>query len=144
MTSNAGPQPNVKQAVPFFMVTDMDQSLHFYTQGLGFEIQMKWEPNGTIEWCWLQLDAVGLMLQSYREPQRPVEKLGLGVQLFFMCEDALAQYEKIKAQGIQSDEPFVGNGMWVVELKDPDGYKLAFESPTEVAEGTRYSEWVAA
>jgi hypothetical protein len=61
-----------------------------------------------------------------------------------MCEDALAQYEKIKAQGIQSDEPFVGNGMWVVELKDPDGYKLAFESPTEVAEGMRYSEWVAA
>jgi lactoylglutathione lyase len=35
----------------------------------------------------------------------------------------------------------VGNNLWVVELSDPDGYKVCFESPTDVPEGTKYSEW---
>jgi len=32
--------------------------------------------------------------------------------------------------------------MWVVGLKDPDGYNILFESPTEVQEETLYSEWL--
>lgn len=57
------------------MVTNMDSSLNFYTNGLGFELKMKWEPRGTIEWCWLQLDEASLMLQEYRN-NAPAEKLG--------------------------------------------------------------------
>jgi hypothetical protein len=33
----------------------------------------------------------------------------------------------------------VGNGSWVTALKDPDGYELYFESPTDAAEETVYS-----
>jgi hypothetical protein len=36
----------------------------------------------------------------------------------------------------------VGNNLWVVQLKDPDGYNIFFESPTDVPEETRYSDWV--
>ena len=32
--------------------------------------------------------------------------------------------------------PFVGNHMWVTGLRDPDGYQLYFESPTDVPEDT--------
>jgi lactoylglutathione lyase len=32
--------------------------------------------------------------------------------------------------------------MWVVGLKDPDGYQIYFESPTDVEEETLYTEWV--
>jgi lactoylglutathione lyase len=39
-------------------------------------------------------------------------------------------------------EPFVGNQLWDVALSDPDGYRLHFESPTDVPEETRYSEWI--
>jgi catechol 2,3-dioxygenase-like lactoylglutathione lyase family enzyme len=31
-------ESNVEQAVPFFMVSDMDASLRFYVDGLGFEM----------------------------------------------------------------------------------------------------------
>jgi lactoylglutathione lyase len=31
--------------------------------------------------------------------------------------------------------------MWVVSLSDPDGYRLEFESPTDVPEETKLSEW---
>ncbi len=51
---------NVKQAVPFFHVKDMESSLRFYVDGLGFTIESEWipdneehYPNGKIRWCWL-------------------------------------------------------------------------------------------
>lgn len=36
--------PNVKQAVPFFMVTDIEASLRFYIDGLGFAVINEWRP----------------------------------------------------------------------------------------------------
>jgi lactoylglutathione lyase len=133
---------NVKQAVPFFMVEDMKRSLRFYIDGLGFIMTTKWEPRGTIEWCWLKLDGVALMLQEYRPGQLPAEKRGVGVSVCFMCEDALKIYKEITARGISVvTEPFVGNALWVVEVKDPDGYSLLFESSADAPEGSKYTEW---
>lgn len=57
-----------------------------------------------------------------------------------MCHDALAIYRETQAFGLNPDEPFVGNGLWVTALTDPDGYKLCFESPTDVPEETKLSE----
>jgi lactoylglutathione lyase len=131
---------NVKQAVPFFMVADMSKSLDFYVNGLGFNLKMKWEPQGSIEWCWLELGGAALMLQEYREGP-PAEKRGVGVSVCFMCEDALEIYKQSLARGLSPKEPFVGNNLWVVEFKDPDGYAVFFESATDVPEETTYSEW---
>ncbi len=33
-------EANLKQAVPFFKVTNMDRSIAFYIDGLGFELKM--------------------------------------------------------------------------------------------------------
>lgn len=69
---------NVKHAVPFFMVVNMDNSLNFYTKGLDFELKNKWEPGGKIEWCWLQLEtacnigfSLGLTEFQYQAPGKP-------------------------------------------------------------------------
>jgi hypothetical protein len=69
----------------------------------------------------------------------PEGKVGDGVCIYFICEDALAIYNEVTARGLDASEPCVGNGMWVTSLADPDGYRLAFESDTEVPEGTRLS-----
>ena len=132
-------QMNVKQAVPFFHVSNMEESLRFYVDGLGFEMTRKWTPRGKIEWCRLQLGGAALMLQEYREGRVPVGKLGQGVSVCFQCKDALALYHGFKSRGIQAKNPFVGNHMWVTIVSDPDGYKLDFESPTDVPEDTEYS-----
>ena len=130
---------NVEQAVPFFMVTDMEVSLRFYVDGLGFEMTKKWTPRGRIEWCWLQLGGAAMMLQEFGKDHVPEGKPGLGVSVCFQCKDTLALYHGFKSRGIQPKNPFVGNGMWVTIVSDPDGYKLDFESPTNVAEETVFS-----
>jgi len=85
-----------------------------------------------------------IMLQEFwKEGQHdntPDGKLGQGVSICFICEDALAIYREVTAKGIQASRPFVGNGMWVTSLNDPDGYKLEFESYTDVPEDTEYSD----
>ena len=131
---------NVKQAVPFFMVEDMQKSVRFYVDGLGFEITHRWEQDGNLRWCMMRLGDSALMLQEFHPSRRPDGKVGQGVSICFVCEDALAIYRDIKARGIESKTPFVGNAMWVVSVSDPDGYRLDFESNTDLPEETVLSE----
>lgn len=146
MLSDATVPPNVKQAVPFFMVTDIEASLRFYVNGLGFAITTEWRPErarGRIQWCWLQLGSAAVMLQEYWRDGAPggapEGRLGQGVSVCFMCVDAIAIYHEITARGVAAKRPFVGNGLWVVSVQDPDGYRLDFESPTDAAEETVYT-----
>ena len=140
---------NVQQAVPFFGVSSMEASLRFYVDGLGFVMTKKWTPDGPdkVRWCWLQHGNAALMLQEFRKdhhpnPGRPEGKLGLGVSICFQCNDALAIYREITSRGIQARRPFVGNAMWVTSVEDPDGYKIDFESPTNVPEETIFSDTI--
>jgi hypothetical protein len=70
----------------------------------------------------------------------PAGKVGEGVSLYFICEDALAIYHEARCRGIEASEPQVGNAMWVTGLSDPDGYRLYFESETDTPEDTKLSE----
>ena len=135
---------NVKQVVPFFGVNEMERSVRYYVDGLGFTMQRRWDPEGKLRWCWLELGGAALMLQEFwREGHHafvPAGKLGEGASLNFQCEDAIALYHEFKSRGIEASEPQVGNGLWVTGLTDPDGYRLFFASPTDVPEETRLSE----
>lgn len=92
MTVASTTSVNVKQAAPFFGVTNMEASLRFYVDGLGFKMKNYWipdraedHPDGRIRWCWLELG-----------------------------EDALALYREFKSRGIQTrGRPSVGNRSWV-------------------------------
>jgi catechol 2,3-dioxygenase-like lactoylglutathione lyase family enzyme len=136
--------PQIKQVVPFLGVHDIEKSVRFYVDGLGFAMTKKWTPDGNLRWCWLELGDAALMLQEFwKEGEHhnvPDAKLGAGMSLNFLCDDALAVYREMKAKGIAAKKPFVGNGMWVTELADPDGYKLFFESPTDAPEESEYDE----
>lgn len=140
MSTETKAEVNVKQAVPFFMVTDMQRSLKFYCEGLGFTVKHTWTPQGKIEWCWVESGTAGLMLQEYRPERVPAGKLGEGVSICFMCRDALAIFREARTRGLDAQRPFVGNGLWVTSFQDPDGYRVDFESPTDAPEESIYQE----
>ena len=136
---------NVKQAVPFFGVSNMEKSLQFYVGGLGFTMKRWWtpdqagaeehdKPDGRIRWCWLEFGEAAIMLQEVSPERQP---LGAGVNVCFQCTDALALYREFTSRGILArHRPSVGNGLWVVPVTDPDGYRTEFSSPTDYPEDT--------
>lgn len=44
---------NVKitETVPLFDVADVDKSIAFYVDGLGFKLQDKWVDDDILKWC---------------------------------------------------------------------------------------------
>jgi len=134
----------VTQAVPFFRVSDMEESLRFYRDGLGFETADTWVVDGKIRWCWLELGDAAVMLQQFPtegvDSWTPKAEVGEGVSIYFMCTDAIAIYRGLVSRGVRASRPKVGNGMWEVSLQDPDGFRLHFESRTDAPEGSVYSE----
>jgi lactoylglutathione lyase len=144
MASRSTDTPNVRLAVPFFCVKDIQASLRFYIEGLGFTMTRQWTPQVRIRWCWIELGSAAVMLQEYWKDGHPggwpAGPFGQGVSICFMCADALAIYHEARARGLDPSRPFVGNNLWVTSLVDPDGFRLEFESPTDVAEDTVYSD----
>jgi uncharacterized glyoxalase superfamily protein PhnB len=132
----------LQQAVPFLRVLDMQRALAFWRDGLGFEVAISWAPQGSIRWCRLERDGVALMLQDYRHDDGtshpPAGVRGLGVSIAIFCDDALAIYHEARDRGLEPDRPFVGNGLWVTGLTDPDGYRVEFESQSDAPEETQY------
>lgn len=94
------PTPNVRQAVPFFGVANMERSLAFNCNGLGFTLKNSWNPQGRIRGCWLDRGEASVMLQAYLEGKRPEGTPGLGMSICFMCEDAVAMYRETQARGL--------------------------------------------
>jgi catechol 2,3-dioxygenase-like lactoylglutathione lyase family enzyme len=137
-------ETNVKQAIPFFNVRDINASLRFYVDGLGFKLTNQWVHEGRLRWCSLKLGDVALMLQEFwsEGPDRnlPDGKVGVGVSISFECVDALELYREFRSRGVDAKRPFVGNGLWDVTVIDPDGYRLSFESPADAPEETEYGE----
>ena len=135
---------NVREAVPFFRVSDMKTSLAFYVDGLGFTIDKRWDDRGVLRWVSLKLGGASLMLQQFRPKGQDAwvadGKVGEGVSIFFMCEDAIAIWREAVAKGLDASTPEVGNGMWVTGLDDPDGYRLEFESATNAPEDSVFEE----
>jgi catechol 2,3-dioxygenase-like lactoylglutathione lyase family enzyme len=121
----------------------MRASVDFYVGGLGARIVSRWEPEGELRWCRLELGDSALMLQTFGPALRqrdPASRLGLGVSLAFQCADAIALYRGFRAGGLDASEPFAGNGLWNTSVTDTDGYVLEFCSPADVPEETRFSE----
>ncbi|MFL5487834.1 MAG: VOC family protein [Gemmatimonadaceae bacterium] len=137
-------ESNVEQVVPLLGVRDIQETLRFYVDGLGFSMTRSWIPEGRLRWCWLELGGAAIMVQEFwregHERNLPDGRVGVGIGINFICKDALALYRDLRVRGIEARRPFVGNAMWVTELADPDGYRLYFESPTDAAEETVFSE----
>jgi hypothetical protein len=144
MKAETKTERNVEQAVPFFAVSNIEASVGYYVDGLGFEMARKWIDEGKLRWCWLQRGGAALMLQEFRKEGHdswlPQGKVGEGVSIYFICKDAPAFYREIQSRGINASRPSVQNGMWVTSLSDPDGYRIHFESYTDVPEDTESPE----
>ena len=114
---------------PQIWVTNMQRSLAFYRDGLGFELVASWEGPHGIAWCRLKRGPVSLMLQV-AEGDLPPPVEGQAAELYILCDDARALHAEFVARGIQATDPKqMVYDMLQFRVTDPDGYPLWFENP---------------
>ena len=121
-------------------VFDMPASVRFYRDVLGFEIVSTSAREGDqFDWGWLRLNDTNLMLNTaYEQDDRPAQPISSRVSahgdtcLYFRCEDVDGAYRHLVAHGLDVKEPKVAPyGMKQLYVRDPDGYSLCFQWPTE-------------
>ncbi len=115
---------------PLLFVQDINRSIAFYQDNLGFQLEGKpVESNGKIFFCGLKRERCALMLQQAEDEDGPPEHRGRGVIFYFTCDDADRMHEELTGRGLHLKAPTTAYyGMRQVELSDPDGYVLCFQS----------------
>jgi catechol 2,3-dioxygenase-like lactoylglutathione lyase family enzyme len=127
----------LRNLIPVLDVHDVETSIEFYTEALGFRLHDKLEWGGKTEWALLRNDHVELMLcassdHEIEEATRP------GEGVFFLYLDnveSLLVYLGSKGyadrlDGLQPIQP--GRDFF---LRDPDGYVLWFSHRPVGADG---------
>jgi uncharacterized glyoxalase superfamily protein PhnB len=121
-------------AVPLLQVFDMQTSLAFYQDILGFEIVQRTDHDW---WAMIRLGSATLMLNTaYEDDERPAAAAPERVRghndvsLYFEFRDLDALYSHLRACGCALMPPAnTSYGLRQLNLKDPDGYELCFTAP---------------
>ncbi|MGQ0701721.1 MAG: VOC family protein [Gemmatimonadales bacterium] len=111
---------------PGLTVNDLQRSIRFY-EGLGFEIEERWEGEGVLHGVMLKAGEgrIGLSQDDWKKGRNRVK--GVGMRLWIgTTQDVDRLAAQAKRAGITLDaEPYTTEwGSRVFEVTDPDGFKL--------------------
>ena len=119
--------------VPTLTANDIQQSLRFYTDGLGFEIMEKMEENGVLRGVMLKAGGalLGVSQDDFSKGRDRVK--GVGMRLYLETEqDIKPLAEKARSAGIaliDGPAPLPWGPMGFT-VTDPDGFRLTVSNPS--------------
>jgi len=126
----------IRELWPLLLVRDVDESSHFYTSKLGFEVAGRAESEDGVYWCRLKRDGASFMLQQRAKDRDYLDSPAPNVTFYFVCDDADKLYTEFSAKGLSLSPPSLAYyGMKQLFVPDPDGYVVCFETPTETWSG---------
>lgn len=123
---------------PMLQVFDMEVSLKFYVDVLGFSVNESAGDADDMGWVWLTRNGTNLMLNTqFERPDRPDKADVYRVAahhdtiLYLGCPDVDRAYEELLGKGLKISPPTIAPyGMKQLYISDPDGYGLCFQWKT--------------
>jgi uncharacterized glyoxalase superfamily protein PhnB len=112
-----------------FTVNDVERSIAWYRDVLGFTVGERWESGGQLHGIQMKAGRCDLMLNQDDFAKGRDRPKGAGCRLWVSTvQDIDALAARIKATGWRLDrEPYETPwGDWVFAVADPDGYKVTF------------------
>lgn len=126
--------PSITELVPMMICKDVQATIKFYQDILGFEISERMDDVGTSGWASLERGTVRLMLASpsYIPAPKPVQGQLSEVLFYFYTEDVVELRKHIVQQGYPVGDFAVRfYQMKEIELTDPEGHVLIFGQDTD-------------
>ena len=114
-------------------MNDLTKSLHFYVDGLGFEIVDKNESDGVLRFAMLKAGNVMLGIGQDDFTKGRDRTKGVGIRFWIQStQDLVALANRAKAAGItlDADPAPLPWGPMAFAMVDADGYMLTISSPS--------------
>jgi catechol 2,3-dioxygenase-like lactoylglutathione lyase family enzyme len=121
----------LRSFMPSLTVNDLDKSVRFYTDVLGFIVGERWEEGGKLLGVMLKAGACEIGLSQDDWAKGHDRKKGEGIRLYCdTAQDIDALAARIKAAGGRlTQEPRDEMGGRHLSVDDPDGYHLSINKP---------------
>jgi catechol 2,3-dioxygenase-like lactoylglutathione lyase family enzyme len=123
----------ITSCTPLLNVADVEASLAFWDGLIGFDVIHRYEPDGKLMFASLQAGEVTLMLNGRGgDPAaRQARPHYTEAVLSFGVESVHALVAELRAKGFDAPDPAAESyGLDEIIIRDPDGYEIAFTSPT--------------
>ena len=131
----------VRTITAMLAVEDVDRSLAFYTEKLGFtQTGRMTEGDGPAFWANIERDGQHIMLHVSHDHDADGNDIPLkrppgshrDSGLYVYIDDVAALHAELVARGVEAPEPEVMfYGMKQTHVVDPDGFYLQFGEPTD-------------
>ncbi|MEO8378699.1 MAG: VOC family protein [Acidobacteriota bacterium] len=118
---------NLREAAPGLTVSDLEKSLAWYRDVLGFVVTERWEQDGKLLGVEITAGSVLFMLGQDDWQKGRDRVMGAGVRIYCSTDEDIDQLAAgIRARGgTLTQEPKDQSwGMRDFALEDPDGYKI--------------------
>ena len=118
---------NAKSMFPSLTASDLSRSLHFYVDGLGFEIADRSETDGVLRFAMLKAGNTMLGIGQDDFAKGRDRSKGVGVRFWLQTEqDLVALADRAKAAGLKldADPAPLPWGPMAFALVDPDGFLI--------------------
>lgn len=119
----------LRSIVPSFTATDLQRSIAFYRDVLGFVIGEEWREGGVLMGCEIRAGAATFMLGQDDFVKGRDRQKGLGTRVWCRTTQDLDRLAaQIKARGgmLDQEPKLMSWGDRVFMISDPDGFKLTF------------------
>lgn len=126
-------RPEMTAISPFFIVSDVDRTIAFYRETLGFETTYR-EPDRDPFFAIVRRDGAQVFVKSDADVTplpNPARHAAMRWDAFVYAPDPDALASELEERGAAFSSPLMDthDGLRGFELKDPDGYVLFFGRP---------------
>ena len=130
-STREGTARNLVSISPFFIVKDLQASIAFYRDRLGFQLDFQ-GPDGGVYYAGVSRDGVGIMLKAILPDVLPCPNhtrhpwARWDAYIYTLDPDTL--FDEFRQRGVSfvKELSFIDDGLWGFEITDADGYVLAF------------------
>jgi lactoylglutathione lyase len=124
----------------YLPVRDVNESIDFYTQKLGFKLLRQYETNGRPS-AYVTLG--GILLELTPSTTTPSTDGRSELRIGILVDDMDATLDEVRANGVEvAREPWQAQTFWgrQAQIRDPNGYLISIRQYRE-PDGPDYPDW---
>ena len=122
---------NLVSISPLFIVKDLQVSIAFYRERLGFQVDFE-GPDGDVYYAGVSRDGIGIMLKTILPDVLPCPNhtrhpwARWDAYIYTLNPDTLFDEYRQRGVSFVKELSFIDDRLWGFEISDTDGYVIAF------------------